>query len=215
MLAFPVRMTYNKGKGRKTGAVAVNHFFAFVFRMRYILRWSLMKNTEQENLQEHTAETAMIAHSLAVIRRDVFGQECDPGRIAAVALYHDAPEIMTGDLPTPVKYHSDRIRHAYGEIEDAARERLLGMLPEELRGSYEPLLYGEDSPEYTLVKAADRISAYLKCLREEKAGNTEFSKAAEQTLRALKDMHLPEAEYFMEKFLPSFGLPLDEMGPSL
>ena len=188
----------------------MNHFFAYVFRMRHILRWSLMRNAEPENLSEHTAETAMLAHALALIRRDVLHVPCDPERVAALALYHDAAETMTGDLPTPVKYANPRIRRAYGEIEDAARERLLGMLPEELQPAYAPLL-AESAEYHDLIKAADRLAAYIKCRSELKNGNEEFRRACETTRRSLEDMNLPEVAYFMEHFMPSFSLNLDDL----
>ena len=188
----------------------MNHFFAYVFRMRHILRWSLMRSAEPENLSEHTAETAMLAHALAVIRRDVLHIPCDPERVAALALYHDAAETMTGDLPTPVKYANPRIRRAYGEIEEAARERLLGMLPEELRPAYAPLI-GESDEYRDLIKAADRLAAYIKCQNELKNGNGEFRRAGESTRAALTAMDMPEVAYFMEHFMPSFSLNLDDL----
>jgi 5'-deoxynucleotidase len=192
----------------------VGHFFAYVFRMRHIRRWSLMKNVDSENLMEHTAEVAMLAHALALIRRDVLGLPCDPGRAAALALYHDAGETMTGDLPTPVKYATPRLRQAFGEIEAAARERLLSMLPAALSPAYAELLTpdaGDAENLHALVKAADRLSAYLKCMAETKAGNPEFRKAGAQIRAALEGMKLPEIRYFMEHFLPSFALTLDEI----
>ena len=188
----------------------MNHFFAYVFRMRHILRWSLMRNAEPENLSEHTAETAMLAHALAVIRRDVLHIPCEPERVAALALYHDAAETMTGDLPTPVKYANPRIRRAYGEIEEAARERLLGMLPEELQPAYAPLI-GESDEYRDLIKAADRLAAYIKCQNELKNGNGEFRRAGESTRAALLGMDMPEVAYFMEHFMPSFSLNLDDL----
>lgn len=189
----------------------MHHFFAYVFRMRHILRWSLMRNAEDENLSEHTAEVAMLAHALALIRRDVLRKPCDPDRVAALALYHDAPETMTGDLPTPVKYANPRIRHAFGEIEDAARERLLSMLPDTLRPEYEKLLDLEHSGYYDLVKAADRLAAYIKCCNELKTGNEEFRRAYEKTRISLDEMNMPEVHWFMEQFMPSFSLNMDDM----
>ena len=160
-------------------------FFATIARMKYIGRWGLMRNTVQENIQEHSHMVAVLAHALAVIKRDRFGGRADPGHVAAVALYHDAPEIFTGDLPTPVKYANDAIREAYKAVEQGAADRLLAMLPEELRPAFSPLLSETDPEVLSLVKAADKLSAYLKCLEELKAGNTEFKSAAEQTLQAL------------------------------
>ena len=187
-------------------------FFAYLSRMRYISRWGLMRNTFRENIQEHSHMVAVLSHALAVIRRDVFGGEADPGLAAAAALYHDAPEILTGDLPTPIKYHNPDIRDAYKEVELSAAGRLADMLPPELRGAFDPLLREEYDPETRrLVKAADKLSAHIKCLEELKAGHGEFRHDAEQTLEALKDFRLPELDYFMEHFLPAFGLTLDEL----
>ena len=187
-------------------------FFAYLSRMRYISRWGLMRNTFRENIQEHSHMVAVLSHALAVIRRDVFGGEADPGLAAAAALYHDAPEILTGDLPTPIKYHNPDIRDAYKEVELSAAGRLADMLPQELRPAFAPLLREEYDPETRrLVKAADKLSAHIKCLEELRAGNGEFRQAAEQTLEALKDFRLPELDYFMEHFLPAFGLTLDEL----
>ena len=155
---------------------------------------------------------AVLAHALAVIRRDVLGGEADPGLAAAAALYHDAPEILTGDLPTPIKYHNPDIRDAYKEVELSAAGRLADMLPPELRGAFAPLLREEYDPETRrLVKAADKLSAHIKCLEELKAGNLEFRQAAQQTRQALEESPLPEVAYFLEHFLPGFHLTLDEL----
>ena len=187
-------------------------FFAYLSRMRYISRWGLMRNTFQENIQEHSHMVAVLAHALAVIRRDVLGKPADPGLAAAAALYHDAPEILTGDLPTPIKYYNPDIRDAYKEVEQFSARKLLDMLPEELRAAFTPLLRESYDPDTrALVKAADKLSAYIKCVEELKAGNSEFRQAAEQTLEALKSYGLPEVDYFMERFLPAFGLTLDEL----
>ena len=187
-------------------------FFAYLSRMRYISRWGLMRNTFQENIQEHSHMVAVLSHALAVIRRDVLGKEADPGLAAAAALYHDAPEILTGDLPTPIKYYSPDIRDAYKQVEKVSADKLAAMLPEELRGAFAPLLREDYDPDTrALVKAADKLSAYIKCVEELKAGNAEFRQAAEQTLEALKGYGLPEVDYFMEHFLPAFGLTLDEL----
>lgn len=188
------------------------HFFAYLARMRLIGRWGLMRSVVPENIQEHSHMTAVLAHALAVIRRDVLGGEADPERAATAALFHDATEILTGDLPTPVKYFSPRIRASYREVEDLAAEKLLSTLPEEMRPAYAPWLqeaYDEDTR--ALVKAADKLSALIHCLEELKAGNPEFRKAAEQTRAALEAMALPEVEYFMAHFLPAFRLTLDEL----
>lgn len=189
------------------------NFFAYISRMRYIGRWSLMRNSLPENIQEHSHMVAVIAHALGVIRRDVFGLDCDPDEAAAVALYHDGSEILTGDLPTPIKYHSAEIREAYGRVEELACEKLLATLPEELRGSFAPLLTGEAAErQHELVKAADKLSAYLKCVEERKAGNNDFLSAEAQTRAVLEASPLPEVRYFLEKFVPAFELTLDELG---
>ena len=156
-------------------------FFAYIARMRYIVRWGLMRNTMQENIQEHSHMVAVLAHALAVIRRDKFGGTVDPGRVAAVALYHDAPEIFTGDLPTPVKYANPAIQTAYKAVEADAAQRLVAMLPQEMRPAFAALLEESDPEVLVLVKAADKLSAHLKCLEELKAGNREFQSAAQQT----------------------------------
>lgn len=186
-------------------------FFAYISRMRYITRWGLMRNTFQENIQEHSHMVSIFAHALAIIRRDVFGGTINPGTVAAVALYHDASEIFTGDLPTPVKYQNPEIQTAYKKVEAGAAKRLLQMLPSSLQASYFALLSEPDSETALLVKAADKLSAYVKCLEELKAGNMEFKSAAEQTLQSLQSFALPELDYFMEQFLPSFSLTLDEL----
>lgn len=187
-------------------------FFAYLSRMRYIGRWGLMRNTFEENVQEHSHMVAILAHALAIIRRDVFGKEIDPDAVAAAALYHDAPEILTGDLPTPVKYYNPGIREAYRQVEEVAVQKLLSMLPEALRSSYTPLLLPTDPDVLALVKAADKLSAYVKCIEELKGGNMEFKQAAEQILEALHAFELPELSYFMKECLPAFSLALDELG---
>lgn len=186
-------------------------FFAYISRMRYIQRWSLMRNSMEENVQEHSHMVAVLAHALAVIRREVFGGEIDPGQVAVAALYHDAPEILTGDLPTPVKYFSPEIREAYKQVETVSIHKLLAMLPGELRSTYRPLLQEEKGAVYDLVKAADKLSAHIKCVEELKAGNAEFKQAARQTLESLQNSPLPEVGYFMEHFLTAFTLTLDEL----
>ena len=188
-----------------------SHFFAYISRMRFIQRWALMRNTALENVQEHSHQAAVLAHALAVIRREKFGGAVDPGLVAAAALYHDASEILTGDMPTPIKYDNPAIRSAYKHIESVAEGKLLAMLPEELRGAYAPVLTDVDPEVERLVKAADKLSAYVKCVEELKAGNTEFREAAAQTRRALEAFGLPEVDYFMDTFLESFSLTLDEL----
>lgn len=190
-----------------------SNFFALISRMRYIERWSLMRNSIHENIQEHSHMVAVIAHALGVIRRDVYGIDCDPEACAAVALYHDASEILTGDLPTPIKYHDDEIMSAYRRVETIASKKLLGMLPEELQPAFEPILTGRTQRElHPIVKAADKLSAYIKCIEERKAGNNEFLNAEKQTLEAIHAYNMPEAEYFIEHFIPAFEKTLDELG---
>ena len=188
-------------------------FFALIGRMKYIIRWSLMRNSERENIQEHSHMVACIAHALGLIRRDVFGKPCDVDQLASITLFHDASEILTGDLPTPIKYHSRRIKSAYDEVEDLASRKLLDTLPSELRGAYADLFSAcQDKERYELVKAADKISAYIKCIEERKAGNREFASAEESTRRTLEASTLPEVHYFMEHFIPGFEKNLDELG---
>ena len=190
-----------------------DNFFAYISRMRYIGRWSLMRNAMPENIQEHSHMCAVIAHALAVIRRDVYGVPCDPNECATVALYHDCSEILTGDLPTPIKYHNELIRDAYKQVEDVACTKLLDTLPDELRGAFEPLLTGETQERvHDIVKAADKLSAYIKCIEERRAGNDEFSAAEKQTRGQLEASPLPEVKYFLEHFIPAFELTLDELG---
>ena len=185
-----------------------HHFFAMLSRMRYINRWGLMRNTFQENIQEHSHQVAVLAHALAVIQNRYFGGQVDPGAVAVAALYHDASEILTGDMPTPIKYNNPEIIGAYKELEREAGRKLLESLPAEFAGAYEPLL--APPQEHPLVKAADKLSAYIKCVEERKAGNVEFVMAEKQTLKALHAMALPELEYFLEHFMPAFELTLDE-----
>ena len=187
------------------------NFYALIARMKYIDRWALMRNTERENIQEHSHQVAVLAHALAVLQNRYFGGTLDPGTVAVAALYHDATEIITGDMPTPIKYFNDTLRDSYKEVEAVAADRLLAMLPPELRGEYEPLLKEQDPEVRAVVKAADKLSAYLKCVEELKAGNNEFRLAREQTWEALVDNPLPALQYFIEHFLPSFELTLDEL----
>ena len=189
----------------------MSHFFAYISRMRFIQRWALMRNTASENVQEHSHQVAVLAHALAVIRNEKFGGQTDPGKVAVAALYHDASEIITGDMPTPVKYYNPAIQEAYRQVEAVANEKLLGMLPAELRGTYGDILNEYDAETRRLVKAADKLSAHIKCLEEVKAGNGEFREAAAQTRRALEGYGLPEVEYFLSTFLDSFSLTLDEL----
>ena len=184
-------------------------FFAYISRMKYITRWSLMRSSVPENIQEHSHMVAVLAHALGVIRRDVFHRPCTPDACAAAALFHDATEIFTGDMPTPIKYYSPAIREAYHQVEDVAAEKLLSMLPEALRPAYAPLLREEDGEVRRLVKAADKLAAYIKCLEEIESGNNEFGDAAGETLEALRGMGLEEVSWFLEHFAQAFGLTLD------
>ncbi|WP_312938700.1 5'-deoxynucleotidase [Oscillibacter sp.] len=188
-----------------------SHFFAYISRLRFISRWALMRNTAPENVQEHSHQTAVLAHALALIRNKRFGGHVDPGAAAAAALYHDASEILTGDMPTPIKYYSPSIRSAYHEVEEEATRKLLEMLPPELRECYAPVLEIPDPELRSLVKAADKLSAYIKCAEEVKAGNGEFGDAARQTRVALEAFGLPEVDYFLETFMDSFSLTLDQL----
>lgn len=189
----------------------MSHFFAYLARMRFINRWALMRNSYTENIQEHSHQVAVLAHALGLIRRDVLGLEADPERCATAALYHDASEILTGDLPTPIKYYNPEIKHAYKQVERVSGEKLLEMLPEQLRGEMAPLIFEDDPVSRSIVKAADKLSAHIKCIEELKAGNLEFASAAEQTRRALEEMHLPELDWFLAHCLESFGKNLDEL----
>lgn len=187
-------------------------FFAFAFRMKYINRWGLMKNSRNETLTEHSAETAMLAHALAVIGNKIYNKSYNAERIALFALYHDLSETVTGDLPTPVKYYSGELLSSYRALEKNAKDKLVEKLPPELRGEYADLVFENVSDtEHALLKAADKLSALIKCIEEEKNGNTEFSKAKASTLEALKKMNLCEVEYFIDKMLPAFYLTLDEL----
>ena len=189
-----------------------NEFYALLGRMRYITRWGLMRNTFSENIQEHSHQVAVLAHALALIRREILGLEGpDPDRCATAALYHDASEILTGDLPTPIKYHDPQIRAAYKRVERLYGERLLDMLPRELRSHYAPYVLEDDEELEPIVKGADKLSAYIKCIEEQKAGNTEFDTAARQTLAAIEEMDRPELGWFVENCLEAFSLNLDEL----
>ena len=189
-----------------------NEFYALMGRMRYITRWGLMRNTFSENIQEHSHQVAVLAHALALIRRDILHLDGpDPDKCAVAALYHDASEILTGDLPTPIKYYNPEIKAAYKQVEHVAGQRLLTMLPEALRASYAPLVLEEDDAVTPVVKAADKLSAYIKCVEEQKAGNTEFDSAADATLRSMKELNLPELDWFIENCLESFRLNLDQL----
>lgn len=189
-----------------------NEFYALLGRMRYITRWGLMRNTFSENIQEHSHQVAVLAHALALIRRDILNLPTpDPDRCAVAALYHDASEILTGDLPTPIKYYNPDIKDAYKQVERIAGNRLLDMLPPQLRDSYEHLILEDDTDLEPIVKGADKLSAYIKCLEEQKAGNTEFDSAAHQTLQSLHELHREEMEWFLTNCLEAFTLNLDQL----
>ena len=192
----------------------MNHFFSYMARMKHIKRWGLMRNTREENIQEHSLQTAMIAHALALIKNRMFGGNVDAERVLALAVYHEAGEVITGDLATPIKYFNPEIKTAYKQIERVAEEKLVDMLPGELKSDYiELILNRESEPElYAIVKAADKICAYLKCVEELSAGNSEFTKAKKTIEKSIKQMGRPEVDYFMKTFVPSFELTLDEMG---
>lgn len=186
-------------------------FFSLAGRLRYIDRWSLMRNTRRENVAEHSYITALIAHALCVIENELFGGKLNPDRAASLALYHDAAEVFTGDLPTPVKYYGDDIRNAYKSIENAAENKLLGFLPEKLRGEYKKLLSPAESvPGKKFVKYADKIAALIKCREELSFGNREFESAEKSTHAALNSANENSVRYFMENFADSFGLSLDD-----
>lgn len=186
-------------------------FYALLSRMRYITRWGLMRNTFSENIQEHSHQVAVLAHALALIRRDILGRPAEPERCATAALFHDASEILTGDLPTPIKYYNPEIKQAYKQVERVSGDKLLAMLPEALRDSYAPLVHENDESVLDIVKAADKLSAHIKCIEELKAGNLEFESAAAQTRKALEAMQMPELDWFMAHCLPAFGKNLDEL----
>lgn len=187
-------------------------FFAFLSRMRYISRWGLMRNTVPENIQEHSLDVAVIAHALAMIRNTYYGGTLDPSRAAMFGIFHDASEIFTGDMPTPVKHFDPNFKRSFHQLEDRARRKLLAMLPPELAREYEPLFFFDDQEEYVhLVKAADKIAALTKCIEEGKSGNCEFRRAEAEHFEQLSASKLPEVSYFLEKLLPGYRLSLDEL----
>ena len=186
-------------------------FFAYLSRLKLIRRWSLMRNTVPENDAEHSLQVAMIAHAIAVIARDRYGKQVNPEHVLSLAVYHDVTEVMTGDLPTPVKYHNDELRGAYHRLESLSADRLLALLPEDLQPAFTPYMKQESGYEHTLVKAADRISAYVKCMEEQRAGNREFDYAAENVRKSIASIDLPEVRDFLTDFLPAFDMTLDEL----
>lgn len=188
-------------------------FFAMMARMKYIERWALMRNSSKENISEHSLEVAMLAHGLAVIGCKRFGKTFSPEHIALLGMYHDCTEIITGDMPTPVKYENEEIREAYKAIESGAAHRLLRMLPDDMRTEYEKYFLPSycSKEEAQIVKAADKLSALIKCMEEERTGNQEFRSAKESTFASLKKMGLPEVEVFCQEFLPAYQKTLDEL----
>ena len=190
-----------------------SHFYAFLSRMKYINRWALMRNTNEENLSQHSHEVAAVAYALCVIGNRRYGKNYNCERASLLGLYHDMPEILTGDLPTPVKYFNPEIKDAYKKVEEVAAEKLLDTLPEDLRSDFEFLFNKKEEDEalWEIIKAADKISALIKCIEERKAGNIEFSKAEQSTLDSIKEMNLSEADDFIKEFLPGFELTLDQL----
>ena len=190
-----------------------SNFCAMMSRMKYIDRWALMRNSCTENICEHSLEVAMIAHMLCVIGNKRFGKNLDASKAALIGMYHDTTEIITGDMPTPVKYYNETIQTVFHKIEDAAAETLLSMLPEDLREEFHTLYFKqeEDSYLWRLVKAADKFSALIKCMEEKKAGNKEFDSAFKSTKASIIAMELPEADCFMEEFIPAYNKNLDEL----
>ena len=190
-----------------------SHFFAYLSRMKFIQRWGLMRNTSAENIQEHSLQVAMIAHALALIRNRLFAGSVDPERVMILAVFHEVSEVITGDLPSPLKYFNPEISGAYSEIEEVARRKLWAMIPPKLQADYRSVLFREadDAAAWELVKAADKVSAYTKCLEELKAGNQEFAKAKDSIAQEITRLRLPEVDYFMQEFVPSFALALDEL----
>lgn len=188
-------------------------FFALISRMKYIDRWALMRNTDKESLSQHSYEVAVIAHALVIISNRRLGTNYDASKAALIGLFHDASEILTGDMPTPVKYYSPEILGAFKKVEEVATEKILNMLPSDMQPDYRDLMIPikEDEDLWKLVKAADKISALIKCIEEEKAGNREFAKAREATEKSIRKMNCEAAEIFMEEFLPSFELTLDQL----
>ncbi len=188
------------------------HFYAYMSRLKNIKRWSLMRNTRDENVQEHSHMVAVIAHALCIINNKMIGGNADEKEVLAYAVYHDANEVITGDLPTPIKYFNADIKRSYKHIEQFAGESLAGMLPDEMGGEISPYVLGEVSAEAKkIVRAADKLCAYIKCLEEKKSGNREFERAAASTLKTIRALKMPEVEYFMQHFLPSFEMTLDEL----
>lgn len=189
-----------------------NHFYAYLSRMKYINRWGLMRNSTPENIQEHSLQVAVIAHALAVIKNTYFNGTVDVDRLGILGIFHDSNEIITGDLPTPIKYYNPEINNEYKRIEDISKEKLLSMLPEAMQDTYRNIYFSGGNPEEkAIIKAADKIAAYIKCIEEEKAGNREFKKARDSILATINEYKTPEVDFFMKEFIPSFSLTLDEL----
>ncbi|MBE6809407.1 MAG: 5'-deoxynucleotidase [Ruminococcaceae bacterium] len=190
----------------------MSNFFAFISRMKYINRWGLMRSTVSENIQEHSHTVAIIAHALAVIANKNFSKNIDANRVAVIALYHDASEIITGDLPTPIKYYSQEIKEAYDKVEQIAKKRLVDMLPENMQDIFGEIIFaqGNDAELYKYVKAADVLSAYIKCIEECKAQKGEFDEARKSIYKKIKKLDMPEVDLFMQEFIKGFELSLDE-----
>ena len=187
-------------------------FFAYLNRMKYIKRWSLMRSVCDENIQEHSQQVAIIAHALALIAKENFNKDIDVSKTVLIAQYHEVGEVITGDLPTPIKYFNPEIKTAYKDLEEKACKRILNMLPENLKGKYEEyIIPNTETEEYKLVKYADRIAAYIKCIEEIKAGNSEFKKAKKSIEAELKASKRQEVAYYLKEFAPAFDLTLDEL----
>ena len=190
----------------------MSSFFAFLRRMRFINRWSLMRNTETENIQEHSLEVAMVAHNLAALKNEYFGGNLDVNKVAVIAMYHEVSEIFTGDMPTPIKYFDPKLRSLYGEVETLAQEKMLSTLPKRLQAVYKPYIVdAETLPEWPIVKAADTLSAYMKCVNELHAGNDEFKEAHDTILAKLKALDMPEVDMFIEEYVPALSQSLDQL----
>lgn len=204
---YIIKKTSERGNAMECG------FAALLARMNYIARWGLMRNTRAESLSEHTLMTALTAHLLALLAKNMFFAEVDPERVACGALYHDVSEIMTGDMPTPVKYHSERLREEYKAVERESAELIASMLPDCVKGELRQLMLGETlcERERQIIKAADKLSALVKCIEEENNGNTEFSSAKQSTLKTLRADPNPETAYYLEHFVPPFSKTLDEL----
>ncbi len=189
----------------------MSHFFAYISRMKYIKRWGLMRSSREENVQEHSLQVAMFAHCLALIENKRYGGKLDPQHVMAIAAYHETGEVITGDLVTPIKYYNPAITKAYKDVEKVAEETMLNMLPKEFQKEYRSLIQPEDEYEKKIVKAADTLAAYAKCIEELKTGNVEFAKAKETVLHKLHELNMPCVEDFLKEFMPSFEVTLDEL----